>query len=143
MKRRRTFNPKRHLRELPTSKEQLAALSELAARVCYGGNPEHKRNPSDFNLHPPSQPRQAKTLCDELGVLTRAMALDALKQGLQKGLVSVQERNGWPQNVWMVFENKTPVEAMLENAENGTYHGYPMQRADPFRDQILKRWKSI
>lgn len=142
MRRRKTFNPKRRLREAPKTKEEREALVALAEKASYGGNPEHKRNPSDFNLTPPSQPRQAKTLCDDLGLVTRAMALNALKEGFQRGLVSVQERRGWPQNVWMVFQTGHPVEAMLENPEVGTYNGYPLQRDDPFREQVLQRWKT-
>jgi len=74
------------------------------------------------------------------------MATELLQQALRMGLVSRQERNGWPQNVWMVYKignNELPLEAMLENPEKGTYHGYPMPRQDPFRDQVLARWKSI
>jgi hypothetical protein len=61
---------------------------------------------------------------------------------MRKGLVSVQERNGWPQNVWAVAANGVPVEAMLENQEIGTYHGYPMLTGDPLRDEVLRRWEA-
>lgn len=30
---------------------------------------------------------------------------------------------------------------MLENPEQGAYHGYPMPENDPFRTEILKRWQ--
>lgn len=33
-----------------------------------------------------------------------------------------------------------PLEAQLENAEQGIYHGYPMPANDPFRNQVLNRW---
>jgi hypothetical protein len=33
-----------------------------------------------------------------------------------------------------------PVEAQLENAERGIYHGYPMPVSDPFRREVLARW---
>jgi hypothetical protein len=34
-----------------------------------------------------------------------------------------------------------PLEAQLENAANGTYHGYPMPEDDPFRDIVIARWR--
>lgn len=47
-----------------------ADLKILARRAGYGGNPAHKRNPGDFGLPPPSDPRPFKTLCDEIGVMS-------------------------------------------------------------------------
>jgi hypothetical protein len=136
---RRSANPKRRLAGRPEASGR-AALKALAARVRYGGNPDHKRNPGDFGLSPPSRPRRDKTLCDEAGVFTRAEAEALLRLGIERGLVSVQERNGWPQNVWAVSANGLPVEAMLENPETGTYHGYPMLSGDPLRDLVIERW---
>ena len=46
------FNPKRRL--LQPSAEDVERLCVLAEKVVYGGNPEHKRNPGDFGLTPPS-----------------------------------------------------------------------------------------
>ena len=117
-------------------------LEGLALKASYGGSPAHKRDPSDFNLTPPAAPREGKTLCDVLGVVTKAQAQALLKQGIAKGLVSVRERNGWPHNVWSVFPDGTPLEAQLENSESGTYHGYPLQRADPLWDRVLERWNA-
>jgi hypothetical protein len=114
------------------------ALSSLIESLRYSGNPEHKRNPGDFGLHPPTAPRPGKTLCDRVTILTRAEALALLQNGLARGTFSLQERGGWPQNVWAVTESGEPVEAQLEG--NGVYHGYPMADADPFRDQVLERW---
>ncbi len=106
--------------------------------VRYTGNPEHKRNPGDFGLTPPSIPRPGKTLCDEVEVYSRTEALALLMAGLQRGMFSAQERDGWPQNVWAVTEKGDPVEAQLEGS--GTYHGYPMAEADPFRAKVLEAW---
>ena len=88
MKKRRSFNPKRSLRDAPTSAVEQSALKKLAKRVRYGGNPAHKRNPSDFGLNPPCQPREGKTLCDQLGLVKHAAALKSLKCGVKKGLIS-------------------------------------------------------
>lgn len=126
----------------PLDEQTLNRLERLAEKVRYGGNPEHKRNPGDFNLSPPSNPRQAKTLCDEVGIFKRAEALAVLREGLRRGLVSIQERNGWPQNIWAVVNGRS-LQAMLENAEQGTYHGYPLQEDEPLADEVLKRWESL
>jgi hypothetical protein len=56
--------------------------------------------------------------------------------------MSVQERYGWPQNVWAVAPNGTALEAMLENPSTGTYHGYPMQEDDPLAEEVFERWRS-
>jgi hypothetical protein len=126
----------------PLDEQTLNRLQQLAEKVRYGGNPEHKRNPGDFNLSPPSNPRQAKTLCDEVGIFKKTEALALLKEGLRQGLVSIQERNGWPQNIWAVVNGRS-LQAMLENAEQGTYHGYPLQQDEPLADEVLKRWESL
>jgi len=54
-------------------------------------------------------------------------------------MVSVQERGGWPQNVWSVLAGEA-FEAQLENRERGTYHGYPMAADDDFRQLVLTEW---
>jgi hypothetical protein len=109
-------------------------------KVRYSGNPEHKRNPGDFGLNPPSGPRPGKTLCDQAKIYRRTEALTLLREGLLKGAFSEQERDGWPQNVWAVTEGGEPLEAQLEG--QGIYHGYPMAETDPFREKVLERWKS-
>jgi len=142
VKPRRSFNPKRQLARPPQSAEERQYLAELAARACYGGNPEHKSNPGDFGLDPPSQPRQGKTLCDGAGIFTRAIAEGLVREGIRRGLVSQAGRGEWPKNVWAVTAGGVPVEAMLENRETGTYHGYPMPDHDPLSAQVLERWTS-
>lgn len=142
MKVRRKVNTKRRLRKPPDSETEMNRLAELASKASYGGNPAHKRNPGDFGLNPPSEPREGKTLCDASGVVKRADAEALLEEGLRRGLISVQERNGWPQNVWAAHKGRIPMEAMLENPEMGTYHGYPMLSYDPLYHEVLKRWNA-
>jgi hypothetical protein len=134
------FNPKRKFRELNPA--ELQQCKELALQVKYGGNPEHKKNPGDFGLTPPSSPRSAKSLCDNASIFERAVALRHLKSGLKKGLVSEQNRNNWPQNIWAVSEQGEPLEAQLENSETGTYHGYPIPETDPMFYAVLEKWNS-
>ncbi len=136
-KQRTSFNPKRRIREDCDPDE----LKKLASRAIYKGSPLHKRNPGDFDLSPPAQPRLNKTLCDTIGLTSRAEAQRLLVAGIAKGLVSKQVRGDFPQNIWSVTEDKTPLEAQLENKDQGTYHGYPMPSTDIFRTQVLKRWR--
>ena len=63
-----------------------SVLQDLAARVRYGGNPEHKRNPGDFGLTPSARLRADKTACDEVGITKRQVALRLLREGIKKGL---------------------------------------------------------
>jgi hypothetical protein len=136
---RRKFNPKRRIRPLPAEENLLEAL---AAKVRYGGNPEHKRNPGDFGLEPPSSPRMDSTLCDVTGIFERSRALALLRDGVRRGLISIKERDGLPQNIWAVSDQGIPLEAQLENQATATYHGYPMPPGDPLGPEVVKRWES-
>lgn len=107
----------------------------------YGGNPEHKRNPGDFGLIPPAVPRADKTLCDAVAAFSKRIALRYLHDGIRKGLMSVQTRGDFPQNIWAVTDTGEPLEAQLENSALGAYHGYPMLETDPFREEVLQRWR--
>ena len=133
---RRTFNPKRRIAESNDSER----LEWLAQNVKYGGNPQHKRNPGDFGLTPPSQPRPDKTLCDEAGITSIIEATRLLREGTRRGLISVQTRADFPQNIWAVTVDGIPLEAQLDNREQGIYHGYPIPRTDDFRNEVIKWW---
>lgn len=132
------FNPKR--RFLNPTAEELARLRELGKVAAYGGNPEHKKNPGDFGLTPPSDPRSAKSLCDTAHIFSREIAKNLLKRGFQKGLVSDRNVNGWPKNVWAVSDDGVPLEAQLENPTVGSYHGYPMPDSDPLASEVVSQW---
>jgi len=136
---RSTFNPKRRIRTAAPDDD----LADLTKRVKYTGSPYHKRNPGDFGLSPPSQPRPHKTLCDDMTDITTVKeSLRLLRRGVSKGLISEQTRGGFPQNVWAVTEDGVPLEAQLTNREKGVYHGYPMPSTDNFRDEVLRHWRS-
>ena len=83
------------------------------------------------------------TLCDTVGIFTILAATELLRAGVRKGLISVREQNGYPQNIWSVSAMGWPLEAQLENAGRGTYHGYPMPETDPYREEVLARWKQL
>lgn len=87
-------------------------LHDLRDAVRYGGNPEHKRDPGDFDLMPPhAAGRPAKSLCDDVGIFRREDALALLRAGIERGLVSQRFEDGWPLNIWMVSANGVPLEA--------------------------------
>ena len=135
--RRTRFNAKRKIAETPPPKE---ALKLLEKKVRYGGKPEHKRNPGDFRLSPPARPRRDKSLCDDAGIFLRARALELLRAGVRRGLISAWDGTSYPQNIWSMTEYGIPLEAQLENAGNGTYHGYPLMENDPFRKIVIEKW---
>ena len=144
MKRYNKYNPKRKIRVCTTQDREY--LSRLCAIVGYGGNPQHKKNPGDFGLKPPCDPRPTKSLCDTVSVFRKEAALELLREGVRRGLVSESERNGFPQNIWSVIElrdgNAVPLESQLENPEKGTYHGYPLPETDPMHGLVLERWRT-
>lgn len=135
---KRRYNPKREI---------VAVLSDegkqrLRDNVRYGGNPEHKRNPGDFGLTPPASPRRDKTLCDVVGIFHREVALEHLRRGIERGLVSTQFAGDWPQNIWSLTDDGRPLEAQLENVGQGVYHGYPLPESDPFADVVREAWRT-
>ena len=72
--RKRTHNPKREISATPDAK----SLTTLAKKIRYVGSPFHKRNPGDFGLVPPAQPRPDKTLCDGVQIFERQIAQNLL-----------------------------------------------------------------
>jgi hypothetical protein len=142
MHQRKAFNPKRKIKDAPTTQAQMDSLADLARRVSYGGNPEHKRNPGDFRLTPPALPRRGKSLCDDAKITTVVRALALLRDGIEKGLVDYRwNGEGWPEMVWAVSQDGYPMEAQRER--DGVYHGYPIPDADPLRAVVVDRWKVI
>lgn len=140
MRQRRGFNPKRRFRD--RSEGDIEGYKQLASAIQYGGNPEHKKNPGDFGLTPPSGPRSGKSLCDTAQIFSKNVALRYLREGLQKGLVSDRFEGQWPKNIWTVTEDGIALEMQLENADKGIYHGYPMPESDPFIQSVLQQWTS-
>lgn len=132
------YNPKRRIvSPCPTK----AALDDLAERVRYVGSPYHKRNPGNFGLSPPAQPRPDKTLCDSASIYELQEAERWLVAGIKRGLISVNGRAGYPTNVWAVTDTGIVLEAASSGGTPGTYHGYPLFEPDPFRELVLQRWQ--
>jgi hypothetical protein len=134
---RAKFNRKRRFASSLPAPE---VLEQLAARLRYGGKPDHKRSPGDFGLTPPSLPRDDKSFCDAVRVFRRAEALRLLRLGVERGMISEWDGTGYPKNIWSVTDDGIPLEAQLENPGNGTYHGYPLEVNDDFREQVIAQW---
>lgn len=86
-------------------------------------------------------PRADKTLCDGARIMRRADAEALLRKGIERGLISEQQRGRFPQNIWAVTEEDVPLEAQLDNVDQGNYRGYPMPDTDPLREEVLSRWR--
>jgi hypothetical protein len=117
-------------------------LERLARQVRYGGNPAHKKNPGDFGLIPPALPRDDKSLCDSASIFHQAEALRLLRLGVRRGMISAWDGAGFPKNIWSMTPDGIPLEAQLENPGNGTYHGYPLEQNDPFRERVISEWQA-
>ena len=136
--RKRKHNPKREI----SDRVNQAFLKLLEKKVKYVGSPFHKRNPGDFGLKPPAQPRPDKTLCDKVKIFEVKTAQKLLLSGVAKGLISTQRRGDFPQNIWAVTSDGVPLEAQLDNVDTGTYHGYPMGDGDPLARKVLEQWSA-
>lgn len=117
-----------------------AILDDLVDVVRYIGNPYHKRNPGDFALTPPSQPRPDKTLCDGAEIFKVAEAQHWLEEGVRRGMISRTMQGKFPKHIWAVTNEGVVLEAKYNNEGPGNYHGYPLFGPDPFRQIVLDRW---
>ncbi len=131
------------------SKKTLVELSEwpaddlnsIAEQLSYSGNPLHKRNPGDYKLTPPcAGGRPGKTLCDTARIFKREEALALLREGCRRGLIDANFDDGWPKRIWAVHQGMV-LEAQHDKSPPGSYHGYPLQTDDHFREIILSRWE--
>lgn len=132
------FNSKRRIID---PRPQVEILSDLARRIKYVGHPQHKRNPGDFALTPPAQPRPDKTLCDLVGIFRVAEAQQWLEAGARRGMVSENLQDGFPKHIWAVTDTGIVLEAKYSNVGPGHYHGYPLFEPDPFRQVVIARWR--
>jgi hypothetical protein len=91
---------------------------------------------------PPAAARADKSLCDAVQVSQRAHAVDLLRAGIRRGMISSRgSGSGFPQNVWSLTDDGAPLEAQLENTVKGTYHGYPLPKDDPMYHTIVGEWQ--
>ena len=124
-----------HVGVIPASR-----LYEMARQAQYKPSPYHKPRSSGPNFDLMPRPRPDKTLCDTLAVKGPTDASCLLRAGFRRGMISVQEYGGWPQNVWAVDAEGVVYEGQLSNRGNGEYHGYPMKNDEHFVLHIQKEW---
>ena len=117
----------------PADRIDRRGLERMAKTARYNPSPYHKSAPS-------GSPRHDKTVCDGPASTGRD-GRELLTSGFRRGMVSSQERRGWPQNVWAVDEDGVAYEAQLGNAELGEYHGYPMKMDDDFVRVVRRAWE--
>lgn len=137
---KRKFNNKYRVLATPDFICRKRELEELAEKAIYTGNPKHKKNPGDFGLTPPADPRPNVSLCDNAGIFARSAAQELLRQAFLKGLVDRRWAQGeWPRVVWMVH-NDIVLQAMY--GMQGQYHGFPLDGAEPICEDVKKAWES-
>lgn len=129
----------RTIRTTRLTPDEKAFLKESA---FYEGSRDHKRNPGDFGLEPPMNPRKDKTLCDDAGVFAKSVAIDLLARAIEGGLVSEAfTGTGFPKQLWVVHEGRV-YEAIYGGSRTGSYHGYPIRSVDPLFDKVLESWSA-
>lgn len=131
---------KRTVRKIRAERLSTDEHAFLLQAAKYEGSPQHKRNPGDFGLTPPSSPRPDKTLCDEAGIFGKQRADQLLRSAIERGLVSEDfTTDGFPKQLW-VYDGVNAFEAMLGGSTRGCYHGYPIRKTDPFFDELREAW---
>jgi hypothetical protein len=130
---------KRTVRKIRAARLSTAERTFLLQAAKYEGSPQHKRNPGDFGLTPPSSPRPDKTLCDEAGIYSSRRADELLRVAIERGVVSEAFTDGFPKQLW-AYDGVNVFEAMLGGSTRGSYHGYPIRKTDPFFEELLEAW---
>ena len=138
MPRRQGNNPKRRI--VPKDEITPEVLDQYASQASYTGSPHHKRNPADYDFHPPANPRPNKSLCDGSRTVRLDEAQDLFREGIKRGMISVYPKSGLPKYVWAVDSDGRVYEAKRDmNSPN--YHGYELgDDEDAMRRMILKEW---
>ena len=140
MPRRQGNNPKHRV----SAKQGIdsAVLDRCAKHAIYTGSPHHKRFPSDYNFHPPANPRPNKSLCDSKIIIKRNEARTLFREGIRRGMISEPMNDGLPKYVWAVKENDSVYEAKREG-ESRSYHGYELGGNEvDMKKYIIKEWES-
>lgn len=126
---RRSYNNKRRID--PPGDAELKRMFEV---VRYEGSSKHKRNPHLFGLPAFRGLRADETFCDETaGVRPDQMgeAVELLQQAVTAGLVGREM-------LWAVAETGWIFEFQVTNADQASYHGYPVLPSDPMAEVVCK-----
>ena len=116
-------------------------LDRLLEELHYAGSGLHKKCPADYGFHPPANPRPNKSLCDGTGLILRLAEAKALfRKGLERGMISRTDHDGYPKYVWAVGADERVYESKREG-RYCTYHGYELGKDDEsMRQLVLKEW---
>lgn len=133
---------KRTVRKIRAERLSAQERAFLLQAATYEGSAQHKRNPGDFGLTPPSSPRPDKTLCDEAGIFHKQRAGELLRSAIEHGIVSEAfTGDGFPKQLW-IYDGVNVFEAMHGGSTSGSYHGYPIRKSDPLFDELLEAWNA-
>lgn len=135
---RQSKDPKRciaHVKALDASQQEF-----LLSSARYVGSALHKRTPSDYGFHPPTNPRPHKSLCDDLRPIPCVEAKALFAAGISKNMVSTYQEGDFPKYVWSVDDHGEVYEAKIGN---DGYHGYRLDRAseNAMRSLVLCEWR--
>lgn len=140
MTKRQSNRPDR--RVAPADSYAADELAELAAKVRYVGNGNHKLRPGDYGFVPPYNPRPSKSPCDEVRRILREEASELFRRGIAQGMVSKFTSDGVPKYVWAVDENEEVYEAKTKPEREVDYHGYRIGDDEKdMRRYILEEWR--
>lgn len=138
MTKRQSNNPKRRI--APQNSLAKSEQDVLIKQSRYVGSAIHKRTPSNYGFHPPTNPRPSKAVCDDLRSIPSQEAQRLFIDGIRKSMISTYcEENGLPKYVWAVDEQGEAYEA---KTGNGGYHGYRLDEAaeQHMRNLVLDEW---
>lgn len=100
-------------------------MAAIAARVSYVGSAEHKRHPSAAG--PPAL-RSDATPCPP-NLASQDALTGWLRDAISEGAIGEPWEGDFPRYAW-VSNEKGSFEARLINREQGTYKGYPLEKAE-------------
>lgn len=131
-------NPKRRI--APEGHFTPVELQAFANRAAYEGSALHKRKMADYGFHPATNPRAAKSLCDDIRVIKVREAAALIRKAFASGMISMCDPEGLPKYAWAVDSYREAYEAKL--GQDGKYHGYRLGPDDAdMRDWVLEEWQ--
>lgn len=131
-------SPKRRIAKADHFTEE--QLKNFAGTGRYRGSAHHKRRPADYGFEPPVNPRPSKSLCDDKRVIRLEEATQLFKDGIARGMVSMEQQKGLPKYVWAQDEQCDAYEAKLGD-DGRSYHGYRLGEDDRMREWVIDEWK--
>lgn len=134
---RQSNNPKRRI--APPNSLDAQEQASLLAATRYVGSALHKRIPSNYGFHPPTNPRPHKSLCDDLRPVSSQEAQCLFAAGVGKSMISTHREGQLPKYIWSVDELGEAYEAKLGNQG---YHGYRLNEEGEkaMRTLVLREW---